>query len=332
MHSLWVEAQRERLLNALWPVLGAWGLSGPGLGVPPVAVDPEAFLILVLVLARGDARLFDELLDLLARNQDRFMRPRLKALLRSVDGETQGLVAGAWNCATGVALDEAPNPTDLQPLFLDGGQRDLLEAPGPMAPWGWARPPFVPSGKSRPPRPDALPCLAFKLRAILGAGAKSEILRVLLGTGSQPLSTRELTAGVALTRAPVLLALDELVWAGWVLAVPTSPKRSAWALHPQVAQTWLPRPPRPVRDQSLWLGLLALWAAWQSAGHDAWSEYQWASRSRQAWDVASEALLGSGLGWSATQPERALGLAFSGALMAEHEAILGAVETLLNPG
>ena len=71
---------REALLALLWRQWSALGVSGHARTEDPWLIDPEALLLISTVIARHDARLFDEILDWLQLNADSLNLQRLARL------------------------------------------------------------------------------------------------------------------------------------------------------------------------------------------------------------------------------------------------------------
>jgi hypothetical protein len=188
------------------------------------AADPEALLLFTLEVGRHDPRLFDEVLDWLVLNERLISVQRLRnlcadAMDRALVDATLGCVA-RWRPRSRLSSrSNASGRQEPQPLFIglslpEGALEPSFERNGLL------RPAFEPSRKSQPPDLHVAINLAFRLRRLLGIGARAEVARTLLtieapsataavvqaSSGYSRLNTREALlqldeAGVAVTRA-----------------------------------------------------------------------------------------------------------------------------------
>lgn len=180
---------REALFALLWRQWSALGVSGYARTPDPWLIDPEALLLFSTVVARHDARLFDEILDWLQLNADSLNLQRLSRLQRDhALGDATVLAAIAaqltnrkahpkWRpIAVRIAAPSADTPP--RPLFphlpvLGSGDATWLA-------WGWQRPPVQLRGLSQAPRPDQPATFLFKLRALFGLQTRAEVIAWLL--------------------------------------------------------------------------------------------------------------------------------------------------------
>jgi len=202
------------------------------------AQDPEALFVFTLEVARADARLFDELMDWMLVNESLLSVRRLRAMC--IDETDRALVAAAlgWLAhqrprARLSSREPTPAAATLQPLFRSGGP--VSKADEDFAAAGWARPPLLPSHKSRPPDPIAPINLAFRLRQILGVGIRAEVVRILLSTESPWVNAQTLARSAGYAKRNVHEALAGLSAADVVSAVTVggeqryTANRLAWA-------------------------------------------------------------------------------------------------------
>lgn len=84
---------------------------------------------------------------------------------------------------------------------------------------GFVRPPVEPSGKSQAPDLRAPINFAFRLRQVLGLGARAEAVRLLLTSAAPSMSTADLGSGAGYARRNVLDAVGALQEGGVVSAV-----------------------------------------------------------------------------------------------------------------
>jgi uncharacterized protein YegP (UPF0339 family) len=87
------------------------------------------------------------------------------------------------------------------------------------------RVPVEPSGKSQPPDVRLPINLGFRLRELLGVGARAEVVRVLLTTGAPTMSTTEIARAAGFARRNVAEALAALGAAGAIRTLPVSGER-----------------------------------------------------------------------------------------------------------
>jgi len=228
----------ERLIAFAWGQWAQMGISAPARGRSQWAQDPEALIVFTLEAARGEPRLFDELLDWTLLNEGLLSVRRLRAMC--IDDTDRALVAGTlgWlalrrprpRLAGG---GRKPSGADLQPLFRPAGPLGDLD-PG-FAAAGLARAPPAPSHKSRAPDPNEPINLAFRLRQILGVGIRAEVVRILLGVHAPRVNAQFLARASGYSKRNVHDALSGLTAAGVVTAVATGGEqryaadRDAWA-------------------------------------------------------------------------------------------------------
>lgn len=217
---------REALLAFLWRQWSALGVSGHARTDDPWLIDPEALLLFSTVVARHDARLFDELLDWLQLNADRINLQRLARLQKEhALGDASVLAAIAaqltrdkshpkWRTVATRTPQPSPN-TEPRPLFphlpvIGRGDETWLA-------WGWQRPPVELRGLSQAPRPDQPSTFLFKLRALFGLQTRAEVIAWLLSheTGHPA----EIARATGYFRGSIQAVLNELSASGHVFAL-----------------------------------------------------------------------------------------------------------------
>ena len=192
------------------------------------AADPEALLLFTLQVGRNDPRLFDEVLDWLALNQELMSVHRLRNL--SADPTDRALVDAAldWSARSRrrprSIVKARVRSQRLDPLFLSIPMptENVDEA---FARHGLARTRLNPSGKSRTPRLHDPISFAFRLRRLLGVGVRAEVVRTLLTIRARRLSGKVITASAAFAQRNVRDGLGQLVEAGVVDVVEISDDR-----------------------------------------------------------------------------------------------------------
>lgn len=187
------------------------------------AADPEALLLFTFEVARADARLFDEVLDWLALNERLVSVQRLRNLCR--DDEDRALVeaALAWSMqsrrsGTAQAATKRTRAAGGVPLFRNVSA-NTRRADESFRAHGWLRPPAERSGKSRSPNTLAPINFAFRLRQILGLGARAEVVRFLLTVSAPSATAQVITASAGYAKRNVHEALTALHSADVIEAV-----------------------------------------------------------------------------------------------------------------
>jgi len=183
------------------------------------ATDPEALLLLSFEVGREEPRLLDEVLDWLARNERLISVQRLRNLSR--DEADRALVEAVvgWlgqrrrRPRLEARTASAPRPTEFQPFFRNSSLP--VDEPDPaFLAQGFIKPKSEPSGKSK--APDVLLPInfAFRLRLLLGIGARAEATRILLTIGVPRVNAQVLAASTAYTKRNVQEAVTALTTAG----------------------------------------------------------------------------------------------------------------------
>lgn len=184
-------ALRERLVAYAWNAWSTLGVAGWKAETLHVCIDVDALVLLTGRLGDTDSRLRDESIDWCASNLALVSRSRL-AHLRPDDTTEVGWSAYA---------------ATLQRITKQ-------RWPGAGTGFEWEA-----SRKSRTPVRAEGATLALRCRALFGATARGELVRILLmEEGDRALDARELTVEAAYTKRSVAEALDHLQLAGLVAA------------------------------------------------------------------------------------------------------------------
>ena len=211
---------RERLLAFAWDEWSRLGVLARSDRRARWAIDPEALVLFTLEIGRDDPRLFDELLDWLVVNERLVSVQRLRNL--AADDADRALVDAAlgwvarWRPRARLAAkaaDGGAGPDRSEPLFRTTRipTRQPDEA---FLAHGFLKPSVEPSRNSQPPDP-ALPAnFAFRLRHLLGIGARAEALRVLLGVDAPNVTAQVVAASAGYSKRNVHEALASLQAAG----------------------------------------------------------------------------------------------------------------------
>lgn len=182
------------------------------------AADPEALLLLTFEVGREEPRLLDEVLDWLAVNERLVSIQRLRNLAR--DEEDRALVEAVvgWlgerrRRARLEARATAGGSTDPGPFFRNS--RLSIDNPDPaFLAQGFLKPRSEPSGKSKTPQVLLPINFAFRLRLLMGIGARAEAMRVLLTIDAPRTNIQALAASTAYTKRNVQEAVTSLSAAG----------------------------------------------------------------------------------------------------------------------
>lgn len=183
------------------------------------AQDPEALLVFTLEIARGDPRLFDELLDWLVVNESLVNRHRLTAIC---DGpEDRRLVAATtrWlgtHLPGGAKRTGSTAPADgREPLFR-GLSTEVADPDPDFAAAGLLRPVIAPSGKALRPSMREPINFAFRLRQLVGVNARAEVVRYLLTASPAASDMAAIVRSAGFARRNVRQAVASLQDAGVV--------------------------------------------------------------------------------------------------------------------
>lgn len=280
-----------------WAQMGV--LSSPSSG-RRWAQDPEALLLLTFEIARDDPRLFDEVLDWLARNEPLVSARRLRRLCADETDERLVGAALEWTAAQrgrhAPRQQEALPDASMEPLFRTGDLPALQRDPA-FAAFGFHRAPAVRSGKSREPDLRAPINFAFRLRQLLGVGTRAEAVRYLLTAGVEA-SALEVSTASAFAKRNVYEALTSLHEAGVVtLAAKGSEQRFAvdptrWAHFLGFDSTEIP----VYRDWPALFGALRKMVRWlRDPELEGLSEYLLASRAADVLDELRPAVSAAGV-------------------------------------
>jgi hypothetical protein len=183
------------------------------------AVDPEALLLLTFEVGREEPRLFEEVLDWLVKNERLVSVQRLRNLARDeADRALVEAVLGWLGERRRRPRLEARNGSggtepEAQPFFRNSSLRVSDPDPAFLA-QGFLRPKSESSANSR--APDLLLPInfAFRLRQLLGIGARAETARVLLTIDAPRVNAQVLAKSTAYTKRNVQEAVASFAAAG----------------------------------------------------------------------------------------------------------------------
>lgn len=297
--SRWLADELLAFCRREWAQMG---VLAAGSGISGWAQDPEALIVLTLELARRDPRLFDELLDWMLRNESLISVRRLRALC--VEDADRALAQGAINWLAhqrGRSVSaRVPEDSELVPLFYDSSEPiDRSRIDQGFAAAGLICSPRIPTGNSGAPDLSAPINLAFRLREILGLGARAETMRVLLSAEAPWMSAQALARSTAYAKRNVHEALTKLAAAGVIDSRGIGGARSyradrdAWTALLGIGAEDLPQP----RDWPQLLCILRRTLRWlESADLAGATPPMRASRARELLQIISADLDFAGVG------------------------------------
>lgn len=182
------------------------------------AADPEALLLLTFEVGRDEPRLCDEVLDWLAVNERLISIQRLRNLAR--DEKDRALIEAVvgWlgerrRRARLEARSTAARSPDPEPFFRNS-QLPIDDPDPAFLLQGLLKPSFEPSGKSQRPQISLPINFAFRLRLLMGIGARAEAIRVLLTIDAPRCNVQVIAASTAYTKRNVQEAVGSLSAAG----------------------------------------------------------------------------------------------------------------------
>lgn len=211
------------LASFLWGQWGQMGILATAGRSDRWAMDPEALLLLSFEVGREEPRLFEEVLDWLARNERLVSIQRLRNLVREEADRALVEAVVGWlgqrrrrprlEARTAPAVE----PSEVQPFFRNSALPVSDPDPAFLA-QGFLKPSSEPSAKSQPPDVLLPINFAFRLRLLLGIGARAEATRVLLTIGVPQVNVQALAASTAYTKRNVQEAVTSLTAAGMLAA------------------------------------------------------------------------------------------------------------------
>lgn len=303
------EQVRAQLLGFAWDQWAQMGVFASSDRRDRWAMDPEALLLFTLEVGRADARLFEEVSDWMVVNEALIGVRRLRNLCH--DAADRALAdafltsVAHWRPRARLAGKKPPrepNRSEAQPFFRES----ITPIHGPVdagfLQHGWLKAEVKPSGKSQPPDLLAPVNFSFRLRQILGVGARAEVIRVLLTTGwRRPMNqvmTQVIANAAGYARRNVQEALHSLNSAGVIIAtrfgneIRYGVERERWATMMGLTTDELPFH----RDWPQLLYALRRLARWlEDTSLDELSPYMLASRARDLADEIEPALRYAGV-------------------------------------
>ncbi len=215
---------RTGLVDFAWEEWGQMGVAATSHRRDTWAADPEALLLFTFEIARGDARLFDEVLDWLLLNERIVSVQRLRNLCRDeIDRDlveaSLGWVAQWRPRARLIARKRGRRQSERPVPLFRHSRLKTREPDDAFSAYGWLKPRSEPSHKSQHPDLFAPINFSFRLRHLVGVGARAEVIRVLLTSSSESLTAQAVTESAGYAKRNVYDALTSLAEAGVIDAL-----------------------------------------------------------------------------------------------------------------
>lgn len=268
------------------------------------AMDPEALLLLTLEAARDEPRLFDEVLDWLLVNERMISVRRLRNLSRDDDDRALVEAALGWVARrrprarlTARTPIEGSARAGPRPLFR-GEEVGVEQADEAFLEQGLLKPRVEPRGRSQAPDLSTPVNFAFRMRHVVGVGARAEVLRVLLCSDAPGLTAQVVADSAAYAKRNVQEALSSLS-AAWVIDAVSvaneqryAARRERWGPLLGLAPTEFPIN----RDWPQLLHALRRVLRWlDEPGREELSDYMKASEARVLMEEIGSELLYAGV-------------------------------------
>lgn len=185
------ESFREQLLSLLWRQWSSLGVAGYIEREEARLIDPEALLLFTCTLGRHESRLFDEVLDWMDQNGRFINVQRLKTIMRKepfAGGKVAAAMADIMSRRAALQKwrrlsEEVKEAGPAEDLFFDSEGRPMELFGKPDAyflKYGLKRGKLDFRGRSTGFNASLRCNLTYKLRALMGVSARSEILVYLL--------------------------------------------------------------------------------------------------------------------------------------------------------
>ena len=226
-----------RLVDFAWGQWAQMGLLVDSERSDNWSADPEALLLLSFELGRDEPRLFEEVLDWLSVNERLVSVQRLRNL--ALDDEDRALVGAVvdWVSRSRKPTKAVISKPGEEPpeAFFRNLRVDVSEPDPAFLAHGFLKQRTDPDRRSGSPNLASPINFAFRMRSLLGVGARAEVMRVLLGEMAPRLSAQAIAASTAYAKRNVQEALTSLRLAE-VIASTTlgneqrfEPPRQRWA-------------------------------------------------------------------------------------------------------
>ncbi|MGH3069676.1 MAG: hypothetical protein ACRDOL_19755 [Streptosporangiaceae bacterium] len=219
------ERTQQAFLEFAWRQWAQMGVSAIVVGFDRWAIDPEAMVLFTIAVARRDPRLFDEIVDWIARNRHLLSMQRLRNLTSRFPVDARLVDAVMVSAEESVPSHRLKSqvtgqlPEDV-PVFTSDVLGFVGEPDPIFAEYGYIRPKVIRSGKSREPDIKIPANFAFQLRHLFGPSSRSEVMRILLTFRDGPLDAARVSDEVGFAKRNindtlVSLAASRAVKARW---------------------------------------------------------------------------------------------------------------------
>lgn len=304
----------DNVLDFLWRQWSAIGVLGEARAKESWVIDPEALLVFTIELGRYDPRLFDEVMDWLATNGHWIDIQRLRGILRESSDETCRLMGAVSEFLSSqgqerkwknlAKLCHKNIPEEGVPLFPLRYKKDValmitIPVDDIFSQYGFYRPIFKLSGKSREVIPTAESSIRFMLRGLFGVGSRAEcILYLLTHDAGHP---SEVAKAIGLSVRGTQDALIELSKSGLVLTRIKGKRKIEYWLSQERWWEFLSKGSYEELKRPVWIdwislfkALLTVWAALLGIGETE-SEYIKSSKLRDAMELVGNEFAQSGI-------------------------------------
>jgi hypothetical protein len=291
---------QDHLAAFVWSQWGDMGLLASSSRKDEWAADPEALLLLTLEVGREEPRLFDEVLDWLLVNERLVSLQRLRNF--AVDESDRALSRSAiewlaqWRrrSSSRPSLEADPD-LEAAPLFLN--ERIPVREPDPaFLANGLLKNRVEPARRSGPPDLALSVNFAFRMRSLLGVGARAEVVRVLLTSDAPGMSLQAIAAASGFAKRNVQEAAASLRAAGavtsWSLG---NEQRFDLPREPWLHLLSLERAPMHRNWPQLFRGIRVLLRWLRDPEVEGLTDYMRASRSRALLEDISDNFLAAGV-------------------------------------
>lgn len=215
------EETKEALLGLLWRQWCSLGVAGHAEQAnPDYLIDPEALVLATSSIGTLEPRLFDEALDWLGNFGALINLQRLKNIQKATSsGDEQVLSAMAeWLVSHAgqprwkTLAQRPPKGTPERLLFLESGGMTPRNPDPVFLRHGLSRAPFEARNMSRAPDPLQPQNLLFSMRALIGVGARAEVILYL--AGGSPTHASELARATHYSPRTMQALLQEMALSG----------------------------------------------------------------------------------------------------------------------
>lgn len=296
----------RRLLDFVWGQWAQMGLLAPATSRDGWAADPEALLLLTFEVAREDPRLFDEVLDWLLVNERWVSLQRLRNLAEDEEDRALAEAVAGWLTRWRRKPPAPPDPgtgqgTGAQPLFVNAIP---VERPDPaFLAHGFLKSWTEPARRSGPPDLLAPINFAFRMRSLLGVGARAELVRTLLTVEAPEMSLQVIALSSGFAKRNVQEAANALRGGGFASSrMVGNEQQLKIARGPWLALLGLERLPRHEDWPQLFRAFRVLLRWLRDPRNEGLSDYMRASEARALLEEVARDLYYAGVPFSPAGP------------------------------